>query len=309
MKRILCALLIAAPAFAVDVTNVNPSGIGGKVDSGIVLPVNDDPICGNLNFDGVNGLSAQRRGDGLESWSMTNCELEADTTLTGFCWLAIDNTDADWIGTADYSVWDGATVETGCADDSNPVAAGFDVTNNRQPLLDGGGNQVVLFGRNAWIYDMKVPDADLAPGKYYFAPRIVVGGGQSFILTVPCDGNKPTYFQSEFFGFPCAVPGSQVFGSDLCAAVQPKGRQGPPQDRCLYEVTKAKGQKDLCGNKCRECPLAVGDIICANVCVDEGDCRSSVKGVEACGDTSACKIKTNALGCGQPPRDCFRLGC
>jgi hypothetical protein len=307
MKRFFAIALVAAlaiPAFAADVTNVNPSNVIMDQVPSVPVPVNGDPVCGELSFDGVNGYAAARRPDGLESWVLANCEDAGN--LGGMCWLAIDNTDADWDGTADYAVWDAATVEGGCADDSNTICAGRGIANTRDPLLDGSGNQVILFGRLAWTYCVKFDECPTR-GKIYVAPRVSIGAGQSFILTRACNGDKPTYFQSAFFGYPCAVPANQLFGVDACNAIQALAG-GPAAPRCTYQITaRPKLKSGICGQPCNACPYNQGDLLCTVECDTADQCRATIKGFNACNGGGACKVKAGLVGCAVP-NGCKRCG-
>jgi len=296
-------------ALAADVvTHVNPTGaVSGLTSPDPVIPTNGEPVCGALDFDGVNGFAAQRRDDiGLESWGLANCEFSDVMAIAGMIWWAIDDSDSDWIGLADYAIWDADTVENGCADDSTVIIEERDIANTREPLLDDNGNQVVLFGRNAWIYTVKFSPMTFKPGKYYFAPRTVLETGQSFILTRDCNGDKEAWFQSEFFGFPCAVP-SQFFPE--CVAIAPFGEAVPPEPACIYQVKKVKAKAGVCGEPCAECSYTRGDLLCTVPCdPDAPDCEGRLKGFNACADGGACKVKADNVGCDRPPDGCRRCG-
>ena len=54
--------------------------------------------CGNLEYDGINGLASMRRETDIESWVMVPCNGITDTEVT---WLAIDNTAEDFAGSGD----------------------------------------------------------------------------------------------------------------------------------------------------------------------------------------------------------------
>lgn len=309
MRKLLGFLvlgLLALPVVASDdLMQVNPSGIPAPV-SGILPPVDPNPVdpcedqCGTLAYDGVNGYAAARRPDGLESWVMIDCDIREETEIQCFTWIAVDNTDQDWSGVDDFAIWDAATVETGCADDSNTVAAGRDLANSRSGPVD------FLFGRNAWRYSLNIPPVTLAPGRYYFAVRAVIGAGQSFILTTPDDGTE-SYFQSVFFGFPCAIPGSNVFGVPASNAIVVGGKTGPPTPRCIYQANKVKNLTNVCGGlTCNDCPYTRGDLICTTECRSTDDCRPTLKGTNACSQGTACKIKANLVGCNIPPTNCKR---
>lgn len=258
MRKVLGLLLVlgllALPVAASDepVLMLNTTGQPAPEMALGSFPEPVDPpsvICGDLAFDGVNGLAAQRRDDiGLESWVMVNCQITEPTEIQGFIWVTVDNGDNDWIGVDDFAIWDAATVEQGCADDSNSKQV-RNLTNTREGPLG------VLFGRNIWRYTLKLPDDGtrpiLQPGKYYFGVRAVLGTGQSFILTVPCNGRKPIYFQSAFFGFPCAVPGINVFGADFCAAVQVLGKPVETQSCCTGAETVKALCKRLADGRCK----------------------------------------------------------
>jgi len=305
MRTLLCTIALlgfAVGAYASDkpVMMANPSGIQAPAPGILPPPQEIDPedvLCGDLNYDRVNGLAAQRYIDGqLASWVLVNCEFDAEFEIQGFNWDAIDNTDGDWAGRDDFAIWDAVTVEQGCADDTNTIAAGSDLANERVSLNE------VIFGRNAWAYHLTLPDpVTIQPGKYYFGVRAVVNGGQSFILTVPCNGRKQVYFQSIQFGFPCAVPGINAFGAEYCAAVEVLGKPaGPPVDKCVYQVNSVKIKKDLCGNpSCTDCPYALGDMICTHDCPP--GCENSLNGTSACPSGSICKVKAGSIGCGPCP--------
>jgi len=83
---------------------------------------------------------------------------------------------------------------------------------------------------------------------------------------------------------------------------------GPPKPRCIYQVNKVKNLTNLCGNAtCADCPYTRGDIVCTTECPNgSGDCRTSLKGTNACSGGTACKIKAGLLGCDIPPRNCKR---
>jgi hypothetical protein len=308
MRTLVCTLAIlglAVSAYASDTPSLvaNPSGIKAPV-TGIAPPVQpidpEDPLCGRLDPDGQNGLAAERWPSlGLEAWVLVNCEINEPTSLQGFNWYAIDDSQAIFQGVSDFAVWNASDVEGGCADDSNTVASGRDLPADQTATGES------YFGRPAFLYHVTLPDAvTLEPGKYYFAARIVGEGGQSFILTVPCDGQKPGWFQSAFFGFPCAVPNSTVFGVDYCAAIQPLGKPaGPPIPKCIYQVRSVKIKNDICGNpSCTDCPYALGDIICTHDCSTGDDCARSLRGTSACPDGGLCKVTAELLGCDFCPR-------
>lgn len=331
MKKLLCcclALGLVSTAFGSDLLVANK----GK-PAGISQPAQENENdCGALAFDGVNGLAGQRRDDGLESFVLAPCAI--DGTGKMLAWYAIDNSEFDWNGNADYSAWDANDVENGCANNGNTVASESDVPNDREPLLDNNGNQVVLFGRLAWIYTVPVSQ-DLS-GAGYVAPRVRVTAGQSFILTRPCDGDGPIWFQSEFFGFPCAVPGRNVFGQDFCGAIELRSDFGPPTgaccqgdgtctetleedcdgaswnegedcdtfecpiiiDQCLYAVTKVELKKQksvLCLKVCDDCPFEVGDIVCGLECDEADDCKDELKGKILCAGGGMCKVEAKQL--------------
>ncbi len=308
MKKMLCLLmlgLLAMPVVAEDLMQVNPSGIPAPKSDLVPPPDTVDPmdvLCGDVAYDGVNGYVAQRRPDGLEAWTMINCEFPEDVEIQGFNWVTVDNTDGDWAGTDDFAIWEASTVENGCADDSNTVAAGRDLTNTRQGPID------FLFGRNAWRYTLVLPDPVTLPaGKYYFGVRAVTVSGQSFILTTPLNGRKETWFVSAFFGFPCAVPASTLFGAPSSNAIEVLGKPaGPPTPRCIYQVSKVKNKANLCGTVCDTCPYVRGDLICTNECRDSNDCASRLRGFNACPNGAACKVSADLVGCDIPPRDCKR---
>jgi len=83
---------------------------------------------------------------------------------------------------------------------------------------------------------------------------------------------------------------------------------GPPKPRCIYQVNKVKNLTNLCGNAtCADCPYTRGDIVCTTECPNgNDDCRTSLKGTNACSGGTACKIKAGLLGCDIPPRNCKR---
>jgi hypothetical protein len=288
---LMAMALMAMPVLAQDepTTNVNPSGV--VTSSSRILPPRPlDPgeiLCGDLDYDRVNGLAAQRRPDGLQSWVMVYCEFDRPVQIQAFEWVTVDNTDNDWGGTDDFAIWPAQTVENGCADDSNTIAGGRDIRNTRVPLGE------VIFGRNSWHYSMDIPDVDLPAGGYYFAVRAVVVSGQSYILTVPCNGRKPIYFQSVFFGFPCAVPGRNVFGVDYCAGVTVIGKDQEGGNSCKYNrKVKAKGG-------CQACPTNLGCEVDSGIdCGSLEDCRKKVKENIPCPEgRGKCKITHKRCAC------------
>lgn len=295
--------LVAVPVVADDliVTNLNPNGV-------VMNPVVNRPpldpedlLCGSLAYDGVNGLAAQRWDSiGLSSWAMSYCEFDVETTIQAFKWVTVDNADNVWLGTDDFGIWTAALVEGGCAGDVGDVASGRDIVNSRTGPID------FLFGRNAWEYYMDIPDVTIPAGGYYFGTRIV-GEGQSYVLTVPCDGNKPGYFQSDYFGYPCAVTNATVFGADYCVGIAVLGKQGEPKPRCIYQVNKVKNLANLCGAVCADCPYVRGDLICTNECPNgTADCRTRLKGFNACSNGAACKVIADLVDCAVAPPNCKR---
>jgi hypothetical protein len=280
---------------------VNPSGVPAPVMGLVPPPQEIDPptvLCGDLNFDGINGGAAQRWDSlGLSSWLMINCEFDQEMEIQGFNWVTVDTGDANWLQRDDFAIWNAATVEPpGCAGDQGDVANGRDLSNSREGPLGQ------LFGLNIWKYHLTLPDPVTLPaGKYYFGVRIV-SEGQSFILTTFCTGQKPAYFQSDFFGFPCAVNASAIFGADSCVAIEVLGKPaGPPVDKCIYQVNSVKIKKDLCGNpSCTDCPYTLGDIICTHDCPP--GCENALSGTSACPSGSICKVKAGSMGCGPCPR-------
>ncbi len=229
MRSLLCSLpllgfVLSAYASDKPVMMVHPPGVLGP--SPAIIPWShptgpENILCGELNCDGGNALTAQRWDSiGLQSWVLAHCDIEDQVEIQGFNWLTLDYDDGDWSGLADFAIWDVATVENGCADDSNTIASGRNLSNTREVGID------CTFSYDEWKYQVILLDRPvLEPGQYYFGVRIVAEG-QSFIFTTPCNGRKPIYFHSEYFGYPCAVPGMEVFGVDYCAAIEVLG--APP---------------------------------------------------------------------------------
>ncbi|MCC7290483.1 MAG: hypothetical protein IT449_00315 [Phycisphaerales bacterium] len=82
---------------------------------------------------------------------------------------------------------------------------------------------------------------------------------------------------------------------------------GPPKPRCIYQVNKVKNMATLCGAVCDSCPYVRGDLVCTNECPNGGaDCRTRLKGFNACGNGAACKVIADLVGCDIPPRNCKR---
>jgi len=261
---------MALPVMAQDepVTNLNPSGaIVSSLPALPPAPIDPgDTVCGNLLYDRVNGLAAARyAGGGLDSWVMVHCEFSVPTEIQAFEWMAIDNTDGDWNGFDDVAIWKAATVEGGQANGVGDVLDQPNLPNTRV------SNGEIIFNRNSWKYTLDITDVCLPAGSYYFGVRAVLNGGQSFILTVPCDGQKPIYFQSTSFGFPIAVPGRNVFGVDYCAAVNVIGKDCGGGDKfCEADCTKVKAKR------CNICPPGVQK---SNTpCQADPECRRGAKG-------------------------------
>ncbi len=295
--------LVAVPVIADDliVTNLNPSGV--VMNPVVNRPPMDpeDLLCGSLAFDGVNGLAAERWVSlGLSAWDMSYCEFDVETTIQAFKWVTVDDSLQVSQGNGDYAIWTAALVETGCAGDVADVANGNFST--QQTDL----NQT-LFGRPVLEYYMPIGDVVLPPGGYYFGTRVVGENGQSFILTVPCDGNREGYFQSDFFGIPCAVTNTTMFGAPYCPGIAVLGKQGEPKPKCIYQVNKVKNMANLCGAVCADCPYVRGDLVCTNECPNGGaDCRTRLKGFNACSNGAACKVIADLVGCEVPPGNCKR---
>ncbi|MCC7291492.1 MAG: hypothetical protein IT449_05460 [Phycisphaerales bacterium] len=120
--------------------------------------------------------------------------------------------------------------------------------------------------------------------------------GQASVLT-PGDGTM-AQFSGRAFGFHTAV-GDQMY--------QLIGNFGPPVARCIYEVHKVKLMADECGHVCDACDYTVGDLVCTNECPNGGaDCRTRLKGFNACGNGGACKVIADLVGCDIPPQNCKR---
>jgi hypothetical protein len=279
---------MALPVLAQDepVTNLNPSGaIVSSLPALPPAPMDPgDTVCGDLAYDRVNGLAAARRTDGtLDSWVMVHCEFSVPTEIQAFEWITVDNTANDWNGFDDVAIWNAATVESGQATGVGDVLNQPNLSNTR---VDGEP----LFGRPGFKYTLDITDVCLPAGSYYFGVRIVIGtpaAGQSFILTVPCNGQKPIYFQSTSFGFPLAVPGRNVFGVDYCAAVNVIGKDCDGGDKfCEADCTKVKAKR------CDVCPQGVQK---SNTpCQTDPECRRGAKGkvkVVACPDGLGGKCK------------------
>jgi hypothetical protein len=304
MRTILCAFAVlglVVSAQAADVTSVNPSGVVKDMTFGSPIPV-QDIICGALDYDGVNGLAGARRQDGtLESWILAWCPQAGG--VGGVQWLAIDNTEQDWVGLDDVAAWDQSTVEGGTATDGNAAVLEFDIPNERAPLMDDNGNQVVIFGRLAWIYTIFPYPNAFAGG--YFSARAVIGTGQSFILTRPCGGeDKPIWFLSTSFGYSPAVPGNVVFGVDYCACMVVFAG-GDPEPHCMYEVAKPKLKNGPCGEVCEVCPYEKGQILCKDIACENSDqCPNKLGGFVGCVGGGACKVKAALIGCEPCWPDC-----
>lgn len=82
---------------------------------------------------------------------------------------------------------------------------------------------------------------------------------------------------------------------------------GPPVERCIYQVNKVKNNANACGVVCDTCPYVRGDLVCTNECPNGGaDCRTRLKGFNACGNGAACKVIADLVGCDLPPQNCKR---
>lgn len=279
----LLVMGLATVAYAGDSPMANTTGVPGDVPDMPPIVFNE-PVCGLLVFDGENGYAAQRRPDGLESWVIAPCTPGAAKQI---CWLAIDNSTGDWDGTCDYAGWE--TMD-GCQDDSTACVMVIGARNSREPLLDDNGNQVVLFGRLAWIYCVEVT-ADTSCANW-IAPRISIGNGQSFILTRALGDEGQTWFQSEFFGIPCAIPGSDLFGVEKSNAIQVYA--GEPRTYCVGTVTGTRRFEGPCKDRCPECPFNIGDRICfPQVCETAQDCPRRGKFVLPCEGGGFCRLRAS----------------
>lgn len=81
---------------------------------------------------------------------------------------------------------------------------------------------------------------------------------------------------------------------------------GPPTPRCIYQVTKTKLLADACGVVCDVCPYVRGDLVCTVECQSPSECRTRLKGFNACANGSGCKVIADLVGCNEPPRNCKR---
>lgn len=82
--------------------------------------------------------------------------------------------------------------------------------------------------------------------------------------------------------------------------------RGPPTPRCIYQVNKTKLLANACGVVCDVCPYVRGDLVCTVECQSPTECRTRLKGFNACANGSGCKIIADLVGCDVPPRNCKR---
>lgn len=178
-------------------------------------------------------------------------------------------------------------------------------------ILDDAGGQPgsVLYGQDvsadSWDFDgslyrveVSITPYDMTAGTTYW---VGVSGngfelGQASVST-PGDNTMAQFSGTTFVGH--AGVGDQMY--------QLIGNFGPPVARCIYEVHKVKMMANACGHVCDECPYTVGDLVCTNECPNGGaDCRTRLKGFNACGNGAACKVIADLVGCDFPPQNCKR---
>jgi hypothetical protein len=179
--------------------------------------------CGVMAYTGVNALSSVRTLSGVSSFTMAYY-MEAGAGIVGFRWLDVDTSDpndpngAGWSGSADWGIWSGGAVVGGSATEFNSMVGAMWAPTQRTPLLDDCGDQVRLFGNKVWQYQVNLPSPlHLPSGDYYVGVRPIQYTGHTYIPYShgsTSDPSQPSYFVSQYFGYPHAVPVSQVVGCD-----------------------------------------------------------------------------------------------
>lgn len=109
------------------------------------------------------------------------------------------------------------------------------------------------------------------------------------------------------YGFTSWTPSTGWYGQPSASSALITAKCGPPKPRCIYQVNKVKNLATLCGVVCDSCPYVRGDLVCTNECPNGGaDCRTRLKGFNACGNGGVCKVIADLVGCDLPPRNCKR---
>lgn len=176
-------------------------------------------------YDGYGGFSSVRTAAGVSSWSMVHVQGEGKI-ITGFTWQTVESDPSMLNGAADFAMWDSGTVQSGLADELNPVMAGFDLPVQIEQEMDCN-QPVQLFGMPVMNFTVQLPEPIfLDPTQdAYFSVRGVGGDlADSFILTSHEDvqfPHGPSYFLSQSFGYPTAVPISELDGCDRDLVIVP----------------------------------------------------------------------------------------
>jgi hypothetical protein len=241
-SKLVCLPFQAGHTYYIVVDGYGTASGTYALDISICQPFEDPCLEGNViynngSFDGVNGLSAERRLDGtLARWVVDDMTFTADSIIEDVHWYTADDPGFDFNGTDDLIILlpDGAGGTPGTV-----YYQQLDVPNTR---VDTG---YVLFGRPVYCYTITGLSIPAPAGQYWLGVRPVQGvtGGQSFWLTCPGVGQQ-VYLDYPDLGYPAWTPGSTVFGANysvaFCITGQITGQQTgaccAPDGTCTLET-------------------------------------------------------------------------
>lgn len=151
-------------------------------------------------YDGVAGLSSERNTLVSDSWAADDVIAGQAWQVTGIRWIGLRDDSRTYLR-ADYLVLDASL---------SVIADVRDVAYTATP-------KGRALGMEAYEGLIDVPNLALAPGRYYFATRLVDGAlGRNFIATTgsgAMNGMTHSLFRSPFFGLNNWVSSSLVLDS------------------------------------------------------------------------------------------------
>lgn len=142
--------------------------------------------------NGRTTTPSMRTTTGASTWTMTGVSVGTATmTSTGIRWQAADI--GTFIGMADVAVWDAGLVQSGAANDFNPMISMPGLPATRTPVLNDCGQPVQMAGRPVFNYAVDFPQLDLPFGAQVYIGVRPVGGPtfNSGVLSAHRDHSAP----------------------------------------------------------------------------------------------------------------------
>lgn len=221
--------------------------------------------------------------DGTRNWSVAHNDFDTN--------FAVVVGDADW----------------------NGLAVSFVPTNRSSGITFDANNGTLWITNNVGGSD-RVQQFDTSGNLISEFPISLQSGGGYGIAWDPADdtlwvpgafGTGGNVYQYDKAGNLLQTVTPPGLGTQILSA-EFSSETGPPTPRCIYQVNKVKLLGNQCGLVCDTCKYVRGDLVCTTECATPGDCRTRLKGFDACPNGASCKVIADLVGCDVPSQNCKR---